>query len=68
MNTNAQIVLLAYRLKNLIASEKENHGVQQKISRRIRKLKEQCGQANERSDQARTRHNDQWDLSDHAGE
>ena len=23
MNTNAQIVLLAYRLKNLIASEKE---------------------------------------------
>lgn len=50
MNTNAQIVLLAYRLKNLIASEKENHGVQQKISRRIRKLKEQCGQANARSD------------------
>lgn len=53
MNTNAQIVLLAYRLKNLIASEKENHGVQQKISRRIRKLKEQCGQANERSDQGK---------------
>ncbi|MFR2885938.1 MAG: hypothetical protein ACLTCB_06840 [Merdibacter sp.] len=37
----------------MIASEKENHGVQQKISRRIRKLKEQCGQANARSDQAK---------------
>lgn len=51
MDAKVQIVMLEYRAKNLIASEKNNDGAQQKIRRQIRKLKAQIAEEAE-ADQA----------------
>ena len=50
MDAKVQIVMLEYRLKNFIASEKNNDGAQQ-IRRQIRKLKAQIAEEAE-ADQA----------------
>lgn len=41
MDTNAKITLLEHRLIQLVVSGKENQGVQQKMRRKIQKLKQE---------------------------
>ena len=41
MDTNAKITLLEHRLNQLVVSGKEKQGVQQKMRRKIQKLKQE---------------------------